>query len=174
MSDSLQNRDERQRDGAESGWYAYGEIVVDRLIGVDRCEVASVACPETPIPAPRLVRSKLRLPPHLSIEITNTRPRRVCTLDDTVWFGDRNLYDIRSGSVYLPHELMLELTTYDLIAEDILRLHRLLNGYPEIEASALLVDFLGSGVAHLETLRSRFPEVESLFVRYATIARWRV
>lgn len=174
MRDSLQDGEDRQRDETEPEWYAYGEIVIDRLISVDRCEIASVACSRPPIPVPWLVRSKLHLPPHLSVEITDTRPRRACTLDDIGWLGDRNFYDIRSGRAYLPDELRLELTTYDLVAEDILRLYRLVNGYPEIQAPALLVDFLASGVAHLDSLRLRFAEVESLFVRYATIARWRV
>ena len=41
------------------GWYGYGELVIDRLIGVARCEVASVACISDLIPNPSLVRSRL-------------------------------------------------------------------------------------------------------------------
>ena len=155
-------------------WYAHGELVLDRLLGVARSEVASITSTSYPIPTPSLVRSKLCLAPHLSIEITNRPSRCVCTLDEIVWLESGELYDMGKCDVYRARDLTLELTTYEVGAEDILRLDRLLRGYPEIITPAQLVEFLASGVRHLESLRKRFPELESLFVRYETITRWRV
>ena len=154
--------------------YGYGEFVIDRLIGVVRCEVASIAWTSGVAPPPSLVRSRFGIAPHLSVEITNKPPRRVCTLDDVVWLDNGELYDIGRSDVYEPQDLALKLTTYELTAEEILRLNRLIKGYPEITAPTSLVEFLAAGVEHLESLRSRFPEVEVLFTQYATISRWRL
>lgn len=101
-------------------------------------------------------------------------PRQVCTLDKIVWLESGELYDMDKFDIYKTRDLRLELTTYELDAEDIFRLDRLLRGYPEIIAPAPLVDFLESGIRHLKSLRRRFPEVESLFVRHETITRWRI
>jgi hypothetical protein len=79
----------------------------------------------------------------------------------------------RQSERYGPRDLALKLTTYELTAEDILRLNRLVKGYPEINVPASLSGFLTAGEEHLESLRSRFPEVEILFTQYATISRWR-
>jgi len=155
-------------------WYGYGELVIDQLMGVARCEVATIAWTSGPSPAPSLVRSKLDIAPHLSVEITNAPPRRVCTLDDVVWTDNGELYDIGRSCAYEPRDLELKLTTYELTAEDILRLNRLVKGYPEIVAPAPLAEFLAAGVTHLKSLRMRFPEVESLLAQYVTISRWRV
>src|SRR5260370_23901082 len=109
-------RDERvtpQREFAEGlpSWYGFGELVVDRLVGVARCEVATIAWLWGPGPSPSEVRSKLGVRPHLSIEITNSPPRRVCTLDEIVWLQGGELYDIGKCSVYSPDKLTLTLTT---------------------------------------------------------------
>ena len=164
----------RQCDVLDASWYAYGELVLDRLLGVARSEVASISSGSYPIPTPSLVRAKLGIAPHLSIEITNLPPRRVCTLDEIVWLESGELYDMGIFDVYETRDLILELTTYEVCAEDILRLDRLLKGYPEIIAPAPIVEFLESGVRHLESLRSLSPELASLFVRHETITRWRV
>lgn len=153
--------------------YGYGEFVVDRLMGVARCEVASIAWTSGAVPPPSLVRSRFGIAPHLSVEITNKPPRRVCTLDEVIWLDNGELYDIGRCDMYEPQDLALKLTTYELTAEDILRLRRLIKGYPEIVAPTLLVEFLAAGVGHLDSLRSRFPEVEALFTQYTTISRWR-
>ena len=120
------------------------------------------------------MRSRFEVAPYLPLEITNKPPRRVCTLDDVVLLDNSELYDTNRCDLYEPKDLALKLTTYELAAEDILRLNRLTKGYPEINIPTSLARFLAAGVEHLESLRSRFPEVESLFVQYAAFSGWRV
>jgi hypothetical protein len=159
--------------GFTTGWYVYGELVIDHLLGVARSEVASVAFTSQPIPTPSVVRSRLGLAPYLSVEITNKPPRAICTLDEIVLLESGELYDVGRCDAYVVRHLELKLTTYEVGAEDILRLNRLLKGYPEIAVPTELVNFVTAGVGHLESLRSRFPEVGSLFARHATTTRWR-
>lgn len=173
--DEREGAPEREEQAAES-WpcrYGYGEFALDRLIGVARCEVATIAWITDSIPAPAIIRQIFDVTPHLSIEITNKPPRRVCTLDDVVLLENGELYDLGRSDAYEPQRLALRLTSYELTAEDILRLNRLIRGYPEILVSDVFAKFLRAGVDHLDSLRSQFPEVGSLFNQYRTITGWR-
>ena len=106
-------------------------------------------------------------------EVADLPHRRVCTLDDVVYLEGGGLYDLSARHDCEPADLVMTLTTYNLLADDILRLSRLLKGYPEISADEYLRAFLAAGVAHLEALRSRFSDVGFLLAKYATITRWR-
>ena len=84
------------------------------------------------------------------------------------------VYDIWERRPGPPTELSLELETYDLTAEDLIRLDRLHKGYPELVVDSFVSDRLAADLRHLESLRPRFSELESLFMRYAPMSAWRV
>jgi hypothetical protein len=154
-------------------WYAFGEVVLDRILGLSRAEAASIYFRTRP-PLVKEVRRQLGLPPYLTIEMTNDTPRMVATIDQYVILKTNRLYNITSATYDVPESCnQLVLTTYDLSVQDILRLHRLIRGYPELASEPKLVERLEADLAHLTILRQRFPELDLLFIQYETLSRWR-
>lgn len=153
-------------------WYGYGEFVIDKILGTRRAETVNVYAPATP-PSPEIVRTNLRVPRPLTIEITTIKPCVVCTLDEIVLMPNGQLYDLRTRSVYVDRRLVLELVTYNLSADDILKLYRLYLDFPEIDFKPPLVAYLKVSFTHLQSLRRHFDDLELLFLRHAPFTRWR-
>jgi hypothetical protein len=147
-------------------WFAYGDLVVDRLLGSCRSETAQIYCAEAEPPRPASVRLALGVPRDLPVVITDVPPRAICTLDRIHLQADGELVDV-TGCPLAPDGLAIELTTYDLLAEDILRLDRLHKVYPEIRFEPALLVFLASAVSHLRSLEPSFEDLGLLIASHA-------
>jgi hypothetical protein len=150
-------------------WFAYGDVVVDRLVGRRRCEVARIHCATASPPHPALARLAFGIPDDVMVAVTDVPPRTICTLDEIVLLASGELVDRvdRTVCALRPDELAIELTTYDLLAEDILRLDRWHKVYPEIRFGPALADFLASALAHLDALAPSFDTLGLLIASYA-------
>jgi hypothetical protein len=153
-------------------WYIYGEYVIDKILGTARSEVVNVYSPLPPL-SPEIVRRSLHVPRTLTIEITTTEPRSICTLDEIVLLPGGELYERGTNSTYTGDNLILELVGYDLTADDILRLYRLYLDFPEIEFEPALTAYLHASFTFLQSLRHRFEGLELAFLRHTPFTRWR-
>lgn len=158
--------------GLLDNWYVYGEFVLDQILKTQRSETVNVYAPAV-APSPEVVRTSLNVPRALAIEITTMKPPIVCTLDEIVLMPDGELYDFGTHSTYAGDHLVLEVVTYNLSTDDILRLYRLYLDFPEIEFKPGLVGYLEASFTYLQSLRQRFEDLELLFLRHAPFTRWR-
>jgi len=154
-------------------WYVYGEFVIDQILDTRRAETVNVYAPAAP-PSPRTVRMSLNIPRSLTIEITTIKPQAVCTLDEIVLMPNGELYDLGTHSGHVGNSLVLEVLTYNLSADDVLRLYRLYLDFPEIEFKPALIAYLEASFTYLQSLRQCYEDLELLFLRYAPFTRWRV
>ena len=152
-------------------WYIYGECAIDRMLGTSRAETIQVFARGAP---PAAVTVRTRLGNHsMSVEITDSAPRPVCTLDEVVLTPSGELCDVVTGEHITQKRTELKIVTFDLAPSDILRLHRLRAGYPEISFEPGLAEYLEASFEYLRSLRHRFEELELLFLQNAPFTRWR-
>ena len=147
-------------------WLAFGDFVIDRLLGCSRADRLSIHF-DREKPSRNLVYESLGLEKPLPIDYTIELPRVLYDLDRLAIDASRQITDILTGAVVPPGlPLRARLSTFDLSAEDILRLWRVRSTYPEILFDSLLVDRLEADMAHLRSLRDQFCELALTFMRY--------
>lgn len=144
-------------------WYAYGDIVLDRLLGVHRAADVAVFFEGQP-PAPDMVRESLNLGPETSVSISDCAPRIICSLDMLVLSSNGDLCNVSELVPLGDAETLpaFSLVEYNLSAEDLVRLGRWRRRYPELKFGTLLTARLNADVAHLEQLSAKFPDLRLL------------
>lgn len=156
-------------------WYIYGEFVLDKMLDVARCEDVEVYWSGLTPPSSDEVRRELGVPQAMGYSATNTEPKRTTNLDDLVLLPTGEFFDLAAEDTILPLSppIPLKMRTFELSAEDMLRINRLAAAYPEVEIDELLSNRMAASLAHLETLRGSSEELELLFTKYQPYTRWR-
>lgn len=150
-----------QMDGDD--WYVYGDLVVDRLLGVQRATKVEFCYRKLPFP-PDLVKM-LNTLKKVDHSLTDQPHRVITSLDAIVLTRDGDLRNLQGGSATLPRRV--DAFEYDLRVRDVVRLWHVHKGYPEIRWEPKLLHRLRATVDHLLTLAPANPDVDLLLMEYS-------
>ena len=146
-------------------WFAFGDYVLDRLLGVARCDEVKIFVSDISSSSLQECRTALALHDQQSVAMTTERPRVRTSLDNLGVDEERRVVDLQTFREITLGSFTFELLTYELTAHDIIELYHILKRYPEFMTDRQLASRLVADMAHLRAISTRFPDLATeLFV----------
>jgi hypothetical protein len=145
-------------------WYAHGAFALDKLFNVARTKRVSIFTQLPNAQTMDVMRAALGLDLNHAIDISMEQPRVSLTID-ALCIGPDGV--VRSGfggpparKPLLPFSVALLVSEIDNITA--VRIHTLASCYPELRFPDRLIDRIDATLAHLQTIRGEYSEVDLL------------
>lgn len=154
-------------------WYAYGSIVIERVLGVERCRDVSIYFRGAK-PSHSEVLSRLGLGEDTVFSFSPELGPAVCNFDLWSLWPDNTLKVRPEGytddPVVASPPNQLKLLQYDLTAADLFRLADVMRSYPELRVAPPLRARLLADTRYFQSVVREFPELQQHFFLHPALS----
>jgi hypothetical protein len=143
-------------------WYAFGDIVVDRIIGTHRASYVNVFFRGLPPDRERVI-DVLGIEA-VPLRLTDQPPTAITNLDRFIINPEGTLQDLYGERISIPSEV--HAMEFEIGARDLIRLWHLHLQYPELSWEERLWTRIKSDFDHLQLFADRSPELKLMLTDF--------